>query len=191
MIKHFQRQLRLLLNEFCIHSYSIGKFEKFKQAEGAMRRVMDRCMSQNLQPLFSKSAKELHNKNEINPAKLGFDMIGYVFYRLDVPFNIFSYPSQYGNAFLNLYSVHPSSTEIFVGRLETGELLIHFTGTTSSPLPASKNSSNNKENDLLDLPISCAAIFPSPINSQLAIRQTFSLASTLNHRFKIIASMFE
>uniref|UniRef100_A0AC34GQK8 Uncharacterized protein n=1 Tax=Panagrolaimus sp. ES5 TaxID=591445 RepID=A0AC34GQK8_9BILA len=192
MIKHFQRQLRLLLNEFCIHSYSIGKFEKFKQAEVAMRRVMDRCMSQNLQPLFSKSAKELHNKNEISPAKLGFDMIGYVFYRLDVPFNIFSYPSQYGKAFLNLYSIHPSSADIFVGRLETGELLIHFTGTTlTSSLPASKTSLNNNENDLLDLPVSCAAVFPSAINSQLAIRQTFSLASTLNHRIKIITSMFE
>lgn len=99
MIKHFQRQLRLLLNEFCIHSYSVGKFEKFKQAENAMRRVMDRCMSQNLQPLLSKSAKELHNKSEISPAKLGFDMIGYVFYRLDAPFNIFSYPCKISKFF--------------------------------------------------------------------------------------------
>uniref|UniRef100_A0AC35GS95 Uncharacterized protein n=1 Tax=Panagrolaimus sp. PS1159 TaxID=55785 RepID=A0AC35GS95_9BILA len=190
MIKHFQRQLRLLLNEFCIHSYSIGKFEKFKLAENAMQKVMDRCMSQNLQPLFSKSAKELHNKSEIAPAKLGFDMIGYVFYGLDAPFNIFSYPSQYGKAFLNLYSKEAALSDIFIGRLETGELLIHFTGTLSTPLSNSKNSSNTKK-DILDFPISCAAVFPSLINSQLAIRQTFSLASVLNQKIKIITSMFE
>ena len=95
MIRHFQRQLRLVLNEFCTHSYCIGKYEKFKLAENAMRRVMDRCMSRNLQPLFSKSAKNMHDKNEISPAKLGFDMIGYVFYRLDAPFNIYSYPRKF------------------------------------------------------------------------------------------------
>ena len=90
----------------------------------------------------------------------------------------------YAKLFLHLHSTEPKS-DIVIVRLETGELLIQI-AVTSKIIHG-----NKKEKNRVDLPSSCVAVFPSAINSQLAIKQTFALASTLNRRIEIITSMFE
>ena len=102
--------------------------------------------------------------------------------------NFYFFSAKYGKVFTNLHPNQPISN-IFVGRLESGEVLIQISGTLKlllNPKHVSKDIDS-----LFDSPISCSTVFPSSVNTQLAVRQTFSLASKLNDKFQIILSMFE
>ncbi|KAE9551724.1 hypothetical protein FO519_005057 [Halicephalobus sp. NKZ332] len=173
MVRHFQRQLRFVLNELCIYSTFVAKSEKYKSAECGIRRVMDRTTNFTVPMPISNSIKERNDNRSLSPAKLGFDMFGYVFYRTDVSMNVTSYQDSYSKLFFHAQS-SKLETDLTVIRLTTGELFIQITSTPAH-LPS-------EEILCLDLPISCAAVFPEAINTQLAINQTMNLAALLHHK---------
>uniref|UniRef100_A0AC34RIJ3 Uncharacterized protein n=1 Tax=Panagrolaimus sp. JU765 TaxID=591449 RepID=A0AC34RIJ3_9BILA len=175
MIKHFQRQLRLILNEFCMYSGMLSKSEKYKLAENALRKTMDKTSNFTFNSLVSQS---IDVSRFLTPAKLGYDMLGYVFYRTDVPINIHSYKEVHAKIFLQVQS-QSSDSEITILRLEGGQMFIQIARLSSDVSPG------------LDLPVSCGAVFPDVINTRLAIRQTIDLALLLFRRSGKVLSMFE
>uniref|UniRef100_A0A7E5A0Y4 Folliculin n=1 Tax=Panagrellus redivivus TaxID=6233 RepID=A0A7E5A0Y4_PANRE len=194
MIKHFQRQLRFVLNELCLHSMISAKLDKFKMAENGMQKAMDKNSNKSLVPLFNATARHLFDSASIAPVKLGYDMLGYVFYRLDAPFNLSSYPDAFARLFLHAQS-SPILSELTIVRLESGHLFVQIMGkapeNTSNSSKRVKKPTTPKDASVFDVPVSCCAVFPEIVNTQLAIKQTMDLASKFNLRVDKIMLMFE
>lgn len=192
MLSHFRRHLRSLLNEAHAHSSNVAKYQKFQSFVGAVRRVVDRRMTQHVSDFLSNGDSEQAHETRLKPVTLGFDMLAYRFESLPTGINFSHMAEAYEGTLNRLYC--SGATQVTVGRTATGERLIKIKLDDRASKPRatsllSKVSTLSRKEHQQNSFV-CSAIFSGHVNASLAIRQTYSLANILVPHLVQASTMF-